>query len=396
MTKRIGKQRRPGAFALSLLLVTAGGLGLADRADAAVPQLVTFSGRLSDGTGWGQSATVSQLDVTLHDAQTGGTALWRQTYTNVPVDDGYFAVTLSDGTDLATDQPANVTAVFAVRDQAWVGISIEGFAETSPRQRVGSVPYAVRAGRADVATSLDGVRATTAAVDYYVSETGDDQTGDGSQASPWQTLQHAIDQVPQIINHTVTIHLEPGVYPGGAVISGLMGRGELLVLGDAASPSSVRIQFDNQAYGITVSKCPAQVRIQGIQFEKVVNTGKYAVFANTSAQVRIDSCIFEGRAHVGDTAGGGVLYSYSRGSVGSSAFNNCHIAANPMYSSAVSIFGNTGSGNNAVLYVSAGATVGEWGNSIGTSVSGWLYQCPSGSIFSDSGMVCPCPGVVCP
>ncbi|HSH01946.1 MAG TPA: right-handed parallel beta-helix repeat-containing protein [Anaerolineae bacterium] len=52
---------------------------------------------------------------------------------------------------------------------------------------------------------------TTGGDNYYVNpSTGDDNTGDGSSGNPWQSLTHALTQVP--LNNNNTIHLAAGVY----------------------------------------------------------------------------------------------------------------------------------------------------------------------------------------
>ena len=119
-------------------------------ANAAVPDFVTFSGRLSDGTGWGMSGEVD-LVFTLYDAETAGTALWEQSFTTVRIDDGYFSVTLGEGTDLVANQPAAVITVFEAYDEVWIGLAEQGYADFGPRKQIGSVPYAIRSIHADTA-----------------------------------------------------------------------------------------------------------------------------------------------------------------------------------------------------------------------------------------------------
>ena len=127
---------------LTLLML----VGLPSISPASVPQFISYSGRLTDGTGWGQTQLVD-LAFFIYDAETEGVKLWEHGFEGVVVEDGYFAVILDEGTDPVGD-PLNLTEVFAVHDQAWITVSIEGGPELSPRQPVGSAPYAVRAGNA--------------------------------------------------------------------------------------------------------------------------------------------------------------------------------------------------------------------------------------------------------
>ena len=126
---------------------------------ADVPNFVTYSGRLTDGTGWGESAT---LDLTFRlyssaSSSDGVDLLWQKEYPSLAVEDGYFSVLLGAGEDFEV-QPLNVTAVFATLDQTWIAVCVGEFpcgpgADLVPRQHIGSVPYAVRA---ENCASLDG------------------------------------------------------------------------------------------------------------------------------------------------------------------------------------------------------------------------------------------------
>jgi len=119
-------------------------------ASAAVPDFVTYSGRLTDGTGWGQSDFV---DLTFRiydcgcapDGQCGvpceewpGTPLKEQAFPGAAIQDGYFSVILT-----------GVANVFGAHDQTWITVCVgEGCTpgdDLLPRQAVGSVPYAMKA-----------------------------------------------------------------------------------------------------------------------------------------------------------------------------------------------------------------------------------------------------------
>ena len=57
---------------------------------------------------------------------------------------------------------------------------------------------------------------------YYVTKAGDDSTGDGSEGSPWLTIQHAVDTV----DHDDTILVGSGDYYGAVVNKDIEIRGE--------------------------------------------------------------------------------------------------------------------------------------------------------------------------
>ena len=137
----------------------------------AVPQHVTYSGRLSDGTGWGMSTEVD-LQVVLYRCECGAGdgcsapcdpgddgEVWSSGFSGVPVDNGYFSVRLESGVD-PDQQPLNVTDAFVAHEAVWVAVVVDGN-EVSPRQAVGGVPYAVMARAAETARRVEIVAGVT-------------------------------------------------------------------------------------------------------------------------------------------------------------------------------------------------------------------------------------------
>jgi len=143
---------------------------------ADVPSFVTYSGRLTDGTGWGESTTLNLMFV-LHPCGctvgdecpnpcTGGPEEWVYvtTHKDVAVVDGYFTVNLGmcDETgDECTVNPAQATFPSDLPGQMWVEVMLGGVG-LEPWQPVGSVPYAVAAKRTEV--SYNGRRYSLNAV----------------------------------------------------------------------------------------------------------------------------------------------------------------------------------------------------------------------------------------
>jgi hypothetical protein len=108
---------------------------------AQVPQLINYQGRID-------SAAVvvnGQRSVTfsIYDVSTGGTALWTETQPNVSITSGIFGVLLGS----VTPFPA---ALFTATGDRYIGTSIAGSAEMTPRFRITSTPYSLRSAQADV------------------------------------------------------------------------------------------------------------------------------------------------------------------------------------------------------------------------------------------------------
>ena len=110
----------------------------APAAIAAVPQLLTEQGRLFDQAGSPLQGTAT-VTFAIHDAATGGAALWSETQ-SVPLDKGYFSAELGAITPI----PAGVWDGSA----RYVGIAVGADAEMMPRRAAVSVPYALVAGDA--------------------------------------------------------------------------------------------------------------------------------------------------------------------------------------------------------------------------------------------------------
>ncbi len=125
-----------------MLIALLAGLALA------VPGELTHTGRVFDDTG---APLDGPHDVTfgIFDAQSGGSSVWTETQ-SVPFDAGYFAVELgAAGSNLIDTDDLDVSG------RLWVSIAVDGNAEL-PRQPLTSVPYARVAGRAQVATDVEG------------------------------------------------------------------------------------------------------------------------------------------------------------------------------------------------------------------------------------------------
>jgi len=130
---------------------------------AGVPDFVTYSGRLTDGTAWGQSTTLD-LTFRVYGSADGDDLLWQNTYPGLAVEDGYFSVLLGDGDNPSTPEVEtdyNVTGIFAANDETWIAMCIGEDCLTvddlSPRQQIGSVPYALRAGSCQEADGTAGL-----------------------------------------------------------------------------------------------------------------------------------------------------------------------------------------------------------------------------------------------
>lgn len=127
------KNRGIVALVTSALLATAAGAAMA----ADVPGTLTHQGRLFDKSGEPLSKTVS---MTFNFYNNEGESIPAISETlDVPVEDGYFSVSLGE---------INSLKGFFNGQTKYLGIAIESDPELSPRAEIQSVPYAMVAGNA--------------------------------------------------------------------------------------------------------------------------------------------------------------------------------------------------------------------------------------------------------
>jgi hypothetical protein len=109
---------------------------------AAVPRLISCQAKVKDAQG---VPITGKRDVTfrIYDQETGGSAIWSETYVGLDLEKGMLNVMLGstkpNGIDLLFDKPY------------FVSIQVGSDPELSPRQRLGTSGYAIRADKADTA-----------------------------------------------------------------------------------------------------------------------------------------------------------------------------------------------------------------------------------------------------
>jgi pectin methylesterase-like acyl-CoA thioesterase len=105
-------------------------------AQAVVPGQVHYQGYLLDDTGTPMDGLVD-LQFDLYKDSTGGSSLWNQTYNDVDVDQGYFAVMLGPLTAADLKLPAGATTLYVQVSVLPAG----GGMVSLPRQPLASAPY---------------------------------------------------------------------------------------------------------------------------------------------------------------------------------------------------------------------------------------------------------------
>lgn len=111
-------------------------LALASAAGAKVPGTLTQQGRLFDAKGEPSTGNVD-VQFAIYTAPSGGNAVWSEVI-SIALDDGFFSAELGAINPLSDSLLAT--------EALYLGITVGNDPEMTPRAKIGSVPYALRAG----------------------------------------------------------------------------------------------------------------------------------------------------------------------------------------------------------------------------------------------------------
>jgi len=133
------------AFAVALVALFLALPALAQLEPQEPPAKINQEGLVVDAFGFPVDTGEDQVDLTfrLYDSAEEGAPFWTETH-SVTINSGYYAVVLGSETEL--------TLAALNREEVWLSVQIGADPEMSPRQRMVSVPYAMRAAEAVNAT----------------------------------------------------------------------------------------------------------------------------------------------------------------------------------------------------------------------------------------------------
>ncbi|GEM_PF-5549088 len=168
---------------------------LSTAANAAVPHLINYQGKVTDTSGNPLNGSYD-LTFRIYDAETAGNMLWQETQTGVVVDKGLFGILLGSATAL------NIPFDKAYFLEIKVGTEV-----MSPRQRITSAGYAIRAEVAESVSGFDPGMVGTKTVDetglangmmpYYDSVSG---------KVKWNTLINTTDVFARVTGSNFSTH----------------------------------------------------------------------------------------------------------------------------------------------------------------------------------------------
>jgi len=121
------------------LMMGLGALTVPTASYAAVPQVIPYQGQLNDSTGVPINGTTNII-FSLYSTATGGTAIWTETHTGVNISKGLFKVDMGSVSGFP---------VGTFSTPVWLGVTVGGDGEMSPRTPLNSAPFALHADDAD-------------------------------------------------------------------------------------------------------------------------------------------------------------------------------------------------------------------------------------------------------
>jgi len=204
------------------------------------------------------------------------------------------------------------------------------------------IPRALTSGKLDI-----GWVATTADITYYVDATLGNDANDGLAAGAGhalQTIQAAINKIPQVVNHTVTINVAAGTYAETVTIAGFTGKGTLIINGGNSLATAV-----NYLVNKIFCNCNAiNMQISGFKANADGTNGEFQI--SSSVTVMLNYCITL-RATVN-----GFYCAYSN-----VYLNNCQSSNHTFgvmgFDGTVSCYDCIGSGNTWGVYSRAGCLI---------------------------------------
>ncbi|MZQ83605.1 hypothetical protein GQF01_15950 [Paenibacillus sp. 5J-6] len=197
---------------------------------------------------------------------------------------------------------------------------------------------------------------TTANMTLYVDTVNGADNNDGSVGKPFKTIMVAINNIPQIVNHTVTVNVAAGTYAEDVELKGFCGRGRLLINGanNVVSDSYVVNRF-------FVVSCSLAIFIIGFKATSTTLNNFHAQYSN---HIVFDYC----KTDVTASTIYAVRYDSSLGRVSNGVFSNKYGAITSSFSSNLYSQSNIGSGNIIGTESANGASVSIFGTyPIGTT-----------------------------
>ena len=201
---------------------------------------------------------------------------------------------------------------------------------------------------AALAKKPDAVRASTV---LHVAKAGSDDSGDGSEAAPYLTIQKAVDSLPKLLLNRVIIRVHGGTYDEDVLLSGFCGFENLVLQG--ASGESARVKT------VYVYLCTPAVSVENLTLTGVL-AAQYngSLLFSQCRSVLAEQITCTGT--VASAAGGAFRFNV----VGMARVTNCVISNKPIaidVNGGVVYLNDSDTGTNNTVGIRCGSAYGRLG-----------------------------------
>ena len=200
----------------------------------------------------------------------------------------------------------------------------------------------------EVNSSLnDCVKQTRGDVTYYVSSSGSDENNGLTESESFRTIQKAINSIPKMLNHNVTIMIAVGNYNENIKIEGFHGGGILGITGKGDTSDGCNV---NQ---ISITSCTSCISLAKLNVT-TTTASDAGISVKYSTAVNMYLCT--------DTVSqerSGIWFFNSIGRIEKCAISNKYGAIVSVYGSNVFSFANTGDNNIVGLTANYAGRIGK-------------------------------------
>jgi len=192
--------------------------------------------------------------------------------------------------------------------------------------------------------------ATTADITYYIDCDAGSDDNPGTDAEPFETIQHAIDILPKCINHTVLIKLKDSQnYAESVLIELFYGGGTLEIISDSAAYASV-LNTISGGYGFYFKYCNlSKVSIRYISVYLTANDAE-GIQAIGVPNMHVYRCAIGDNNNAGTTA---INFENSSGNIYVAVVYNakpCAVGIKSAVSGVIGVYASTIGDDNYVAY----------------------------------------------
>ncbi len=194
----------------------------------------------------------------------------------------------------------------------------------------------------------------------YVSTSGNDASGDGSETLPFATIQHAIDTIPKdLADHEIKIEIASGTYMEEILVSGLYGG--VLKINFASGTKIGNITINDSC-----------VIMQGTEVTIAASGKQYGIYCNRGANV---ICQITRLSIIGAVYGIYALYGSTFSELYSTTITSCTYAVAALRASTIYLGTLAGEKNNNGIQSSGGIV---YVSTISSTMASTLYTTSNG------------------